>query len=568
MLDEVDFGVYFLISGVMDSTLDFYADLRAALREVYPDHDWDILPPVLRYASWIGGDRDGNPNVTADITLDTLGRMRLAVRRAYLDDMAFLRDHLTQSVDEVDAAPDLLARIQELGGVLPERGADEIYRLMVGLIAARLERDDYPDGDALLADLQIIERSLLAHRGAYVAHGSLRRLMDKVRLFDLFLVPLDVREDARLHRAAVDEMFKAYGVAESFSSLPEAEKQALLRREIQSRRPFFPVDPVFTEPTQRIIATWRMIARAHRLYGRRCIDSVIASMSTAPSDVLTMLLFAREVGIADHVDIVPLFETVDDLVAAPGIMTTLFETPEYQAHLDGRGRRQQVMIGYSDSNKDGGYLASNWSLYRAQRKLAEVCAAHGLTLELFHGRGGSIGRGGGPANRAILAQPPGSFGGRIKITEQGEVIAYRYSNPEIARRHLHQVMNATLISLGVQGQEPESAWRRRWTRCRLRASRPTARWSMKRPAFWTTGSRRHRFTNCRACPSAADPPGAVAAASTRCALSRGCSRGCRAAPSSRAGTGWARPSKPTATPSRTGWPCSSACTGSGVSSRP
>ena len=458
VLDEVDFGVYFLISGVMESALDFYADLRAALEEVYPEADWDNLPPVLRYASWIGGDRDGNPNVTADTTLDTLGRMRRSVRKAYLDDLAFLRDHLTQSLDEVPVSDELMQRMQGLDGALAERGADEIYRLAIGQIAVQLEQDTYSDGEALLADLQVTERSLLANQGAFVARGTLRRLLDKVRLFDLFLVPLDVREDARLHRAAMDELLRAYAMTETYRDMPEADKQALLRREIQSRRPFFPIDPSFSENTQRIIATWRMIAKAHRIYGRRSIDSVIASMSTAPSDVLTMLLFAVEVGIDQHVDIVPLFETIEDLVAAPAIMETLFTTPEYQAHLQARGHRQQIMLGYSDSNKDGGYLASNWSLYRAQRELAKVCAAHGITLELFHGRGGSIGRGGGPANRSILAQPPGSFSGRMKITEQGEVIAYRYSNPEIARRHLHQVMSAAMMSLGLQGQEPEPEW--------------------------------------------------------------------------------------------------------------
>jgi len=458
VLDEVDYGVYFLISGVMNSAIDLYADLRAALVDVYPDHEWDALPPVLRYASWIGGDRDGNPNVTADITLETLSRMRRAVRKAYLDDLAFLRDHFTQSLNEVGVSEELLERLQALGAVVPERNADEVYRLILATISERLEADQYPDGEALLADLQVIERSLLAHRGQYVATGVLRRVLDKVRLFDLFLVPLDVREDARLHRAALDEMLSAYGMAESYSSLPEADKQALLRREIAGRRPLFPVEPKFSDDTQRIIATWRMIARAHRLYGRRSIDSVIASMSTAPSDALTMLLFAREVGIDQHVDIVPLFETVDDLTAAPEIMDTLFSVPEYRAHLAARGDRQQIMLGYSDSNKDGGYLASNWSLYVAQRRLADTCNAYGLTLELFHGRGGSIGRGGGPANRSILAQPPASFAGRMKITEQGEVIAYRYSNPEIARRHLHQVISATLLSLGGSVQAPVPAW--------------------------------------------------------------------------------------------------------------
>lgn len=284
--------------------------------------------------------------------------------------------------------------------------------------------------------------------------------MRKIELFGLHLVTLDVREDARLHRSTLDEMFRHYGQCEDYQALPEIEKQALLTREIQNPRPFFPVEPQFSETTNRIIATWRMIAKAHRLYGSYVIDSVIASMSTAPSDILAMLMLAREVGVQDSVDIVPLFETIEDLVSAPSIMETLFNNPEYQKQLAARGMRQQIMLGYSDSNKDGGYLASNWNLYLAQQRLAEVCARFGVHLELFHGRGGSIGRGGGPTNRAIISQPPMTFQGQIKITEQGEVIAYRYSNAEIARRHLQQIGHAVLMSLGgLANAEPQPEWR-------------------------------------------------------------------------------------------------------------
>jgi phosphoenolpyruvate carboxylase len=202
-----------------------------------------------------------------------------------------------------------------------------------------------------------------------------------------------------------------------------------------------------------------MIAEAHRRYGTVVIDTVIASMTQAPSDVLALLLFAKEVGVEKDVDLVPLFETVDDLQASSDVLTTLFENPEYLKQLAARGMRQQIMIGYSDSNKDGGYLASNWSLYNAQQTIAELCASYGVTLELFHGRGGSIGRGGGPTNRAILSQPPASMQGPLKITEQGEVIAYRYSNAEIARRHLHQVMHASLL---VMGAPPHTEVRPEW----------------------------------------------------------------------------------------------------------
>jgi len=459
--DEVEYGVYFITSSIMDVTLTLYDDLRDALHTVYPEAAWDELPPVLRFASWIGGDRDGNPNVTAEVTLETIGQLREAARTVYLSEVETLRYSFTQSLDEISASAALLERVraEQSSGPLIQRSSDEIYRQMMGIIRDRLSRDAYASAADLLADLGLVEASLRENRGEYAANGALRRLIAKVRLFGLHLLPLDIREDARLYRAALAEMFRVYGQVEAYAALPEVEKQALLTHEIGNARPFFPIDPQFSETTNRIIATWRMIGKAHREYGKACIDSVIASMSTAPSDILTMLLLAREVGIQHDVDIVPLFETIDDLKAAPQIMTALFENPEYRKQLAARGMHQQIMLGYSDSNKDGGYLASNWNLYAAQKELAEVCVRYGVELELFHGRGGSIGRGGGPTNRAILSQPPSAFQGALKITEQGEVIAYRYSNAEIARRHLQQLMHAALLSLGGMGSpEAHPGW--------------------------------------------------------------------------------------------------------------
>lgn len=443
VIDEVAFGLYFITSVIMDAAADLLDDLRAVCAAHYPAADWSDLPPVIRFASWIGGDRDGNPHVTPEVTLATLRALRDAARRVYLDEIAALRDHLTQ--DTRDVGCDVI--------IMPDSGAagngdplHEQYRAALDRIGRRLDADGYRSGADLLADLGAIRASLGNHRGARAASGALDRLIQKVRLFGLHLVPLEVREDARQYAAAVDEIFRRYEICPNYLDLPEEDKQAQLICEIVNPRPLFPVEPDFSDAANMIIATWRMIAQAHRQYGPGCIDTAIASMSTAPSDVLTMLLFACETGVAAVLDLVPLFETVDDLHAAPAVMARLFDTPEYRAHLARRGDRQQIMIGYSDSGKDGGYLASNWGLYTAQERLAEVCARAGVGLELFHGRGGSIGRGGGPTNHAILANPPAAMQGRIKITEQGEVIAYRYSNAEIARRHLHQVMHAALIA--------------------------------------------------------------------------------------------------------------------------
>ncbi|MCB9438266.1 MAG: phosphoenolpyruvate carboxylase [Anaerolineales bacterium] len=438
--DEVAFGIYFLTSVIMDATVDIYVDLRESLRRHYPEGDWSRLPNVLRFASWTGGDRDGNPYVTPEVTLDTLATLRQAARNAYLAQLADLKDDFTQSADEVGATAALLASLQQA----PSR---EVYQQKLGEIHERLAADGYPTAADLLDELRLVQDSLMQHQGRYAAQGTLAHLIQKIEIFGLHLVPLEAREDARLHAVAIEDIFRHYGICENFRSLPEIEKQAILNRELANPRPLLPLEPPFTPETNAIIATWRMIARAHRRYGKASIDTFIASHSEAASDVLTLQLFAKEAQV--EVDLVPLFETVDDLQAAPVVMQALFENPVYQAYLQQRGQKQQIMLGYSDSSKDGGYLSSNWSLYQAQSQLNALGQRYGVALELFHGRGGSIGRGGGPTNQAILAQPPRSFSGSIKITEQGEVIAYRYSNEEIARRHLQQVMHAVLVALGA-----------------------------------------------------------------------------------------------------------------------
>ena len=461
--DEVDFGLYFITSVIMDTVIGVYEELQSSLKRYYPDTNWPTPPAILRFGSWMGSDRDGNPNVTPSVTLETLNTLRRAARQVYLADVGLLRDHLTQTTSRVGVTA-ALRRAVDVDRDTANNYPGEIYRQQMNLIWHRLEDDTYHTSRELLDDLLLVEDSLRQNKGQHTADGMLQHLIWKVRLFGLHLTPLDVREDARLHAGALAEMLRAYGLCEDYLDLPEDEKQALLTREIASTRPLFPVVPRFSETTTRVIDTWRMVAAAHRRYGPIVIDTAIASQSQQPSDVLTMLLFASEVGVQADVDLVPLFETVADLNNAPRVMATLFDNPEYRQYLDRRatprGKHQQIMIGYSDSSKDGGYLASNWHLYTAQQRLTEACDQHGVSLQLFHGRGGSIGRGGGPTNRAILSQPPDSLRGGIKITEQGEVIAYRYSNPEIARRHLHQVMHAALLALGAPPRHQiQGEWR-------------------------------------------------------------------------------------------------------------
>ncbi len=454
--DEVEFGIYFITSVIMDVVIDIYEDLQSALEEFYPNEDWSELPPVLRYASWIGGDRDGNPNVTTDVTLQTLATLHETARQVYLSEIGFLFQHLTQDTAGVGVSDELKLAVAHDDS--EEQYPDEVYRQHMTIIYDKLEQNTYESSRDLLDDLLMVQESLKQYKGKRVAMGEVQRLIRKVRLFGLHLVPLEVREDAGLHAAALEEIFDYYNIAENYIALDEDKKQVLLTNEIRNKRPLFPNETsVFTETTQSIIRTWQMIGQAHVQYDSIVIDTVIASMSKQPSDVLAMLLFAKEVGIDNDVYIVPLFETIDDLYNAPDVMSNLFNNPEYRRHLVARsgkrGLRQQVMIGYSDSSKDGGYLASNWNLYNSQRILTERCVEEGVSLELFHGRGGSIGRGGGPTNRAILSQPTESLHGGVKITEQGEVIAYRYSNKNIAHRHLNQVLNAVLIGMGIQEKD-------------------------------------------------------------------------------------------------------------------
>ena len=464
--DEVQFGLYYLTTVIMDVAIEVYGDLQDALEERYPNETWLHPPAILRYASWIGGDRDGNPNVTPYATLDTLATMRATAREVYIHEVSSLRDLMTQSTQLTRISP-------HLGGLLREDASlathypNEPYRQQLERVRRGLELDEYPTSRELLDDLLPIEESLLKHGGENVARGRLLRLIRKVRLFGLHLLPLDIREDASLIRAALDEIFRLYGICENYADASESEKITILQREITNRRPLFPRDVAQCGATTRmIIDTWEMIAVAHQRYGSIAIDTVIASMSESASDVLAMLLLAREVGVDKDLDLVPLFETIDDLHNAPEMMATLFQMPVYREYLAGRdvgrGWRQQIMLGYSDSGKDGGYLASNWELYTANRALTRVCDEAGVSLQLFHGRGGSIGRGGGPTNRSILAQPPDALRGGVKITEQGEVIAYRYANAGIARRHLHQVLNAAIVhSAQVTGPTAKSeppAW--------------------------------------------------------------------------------------------------------------
>jgi phosphoenolpyruvate carboxylase len=311
-----------------------------------------------------------------------------------------------------------------------------------------LRAGTYRDAGELLADLHLLQGSLRAHRGERLAAGRLGTLVRQAEIFGFHLVSLDLREHSSRHMSALAEVFARYALAADFASMAEGERVRLLTAEILAGRPLAPHRLDFSPETNETLELFRLVRRAHDRVGPAAVGSYVVSMTRGAGDLLAVLLMAQDAGVAARLDVVPLFETVADLHAAPATLEHLLENPAYRRHLDERGRSQTVMVGYSDSNKDGGYLTANWELHLAQRALAAVCRRHGVPLTLFHGRGGSLGRGGGPANRAILAQPPESVGGRLRLTEQGESVTHRYANRHLARRHLEQLVHAVLLASG------------------------------------------------------------------------------------------------------------------------
>lgn len=478
VLDEVREGLYFFDTTLFDLLPEIYAELKKELEAAFPgetsgetvDRTAAHLPTFLRYGSWIGGDRDGNPFVTLNVTEDALRQQKQQALELYRRTVVGMYGHLSVARTRGAFAQEFLDGLAHDLEMAPEsdkarleRFSLEPYRQKMILIYRRLgatmaqnreswasQRPDswaYRNAAEFIADLELIQRSLRRNKGGRLAEGRFARLVQQARIFGFHLASMDIRQHSERHRQAMAELLDRYNPESSFDymALSEDERTQLLVDEIESPRPLT-ARLQYSDETNETVALFRLIRQAHERISPQAIGAYIISMTTSVSHVLEVLLLAKDAGLFGLIDIAPLFETIEDLVGAPKVMQALFESPIYRQHLAQRGNRQEIMIGYSDSNKDGGYLRSTWILYQAQKRLTETCRAHGVKLTLFHGRGGSIGRGGGPANRAILAQPPGSVQGRIKITEQGEVISARYSNRAVAQRHLEQLVNAVLLA--------------------------------------------------------------------------------------------------------------------------
>ncbi|MEM6287673.1 MAG: phosphoenolpyruvate carboxylase [Bacteroidota bacterium] len=491
--DEVRHGLYFVATSIWEVVPRIHADARRALDAVYgPDPEAAPLPPFLRYRSWIGGDRDGNPNVTAEVTAWTLRAHREDALRLHRRALDRLRLELSVSDRQVTFPDALRASIEAARETapLPDRrwrqNAHEPIRLKVMQMAETLDRliDALPAGASgqprgrlgaapaytaadYLADLDLLAASLRAAGLAPLADtGALADARVRAATFGFHLAALDLRQHSRLHEEAVADLLARAGVEADYAALPEADRLALLTRELKNPRPFIRLGGEVGETTDRVLSALR-VAKAAVEQEPASIGSYIVSMTDAVSDVLEVLLLAKEVGlwrmrpdgtVDSPIDAVPLLETIADLEAGPDLLAALFENEVYAAHLAARGGLQEVMLGYSDSNKDGGYWQANWSLHKAQGAIARTCRAHGVDLRFFHGRGGTVGRGGGRANQAIRAMPPEAQSGRIRFTEQGEVISFRYALPGIARRHLEQIVHAQLGALAEAPSPEADVW--------------------------------------------------------------------------------------------------------------
>ena len=514
VLDEVDYALHYFQEVLFEALPQLASRLRQALGESFP---WLSLPKnnFCYFGSWVGADRDGNPFVTPQVTWETACYQRGIVLTKYIQSIEQLRELLSLSLHWSKVLPDLLDSLEKDRQQMPEiydglaiRYRQEPYRLKLAYIEERLkntyERNQllaqpetrqgvselisnniYSSGEEFLAELKLIQKSL-AETSLHCR--ELDNLVCQAEIYGFILTQLDFRQESSRHSDAIEEIAAYLQILpQPYSQLSERKKAEWLVQELRTRRPLIPAEMPFSESTCEIIETLRMLRKLQQEFGLSICKTYIISMTNHVSDVLEVMLLAQEAGLYDPATsrttlrIVPLFETVDDLKRAPSVMRDLFELPLYRAALAGgydrldqlQGKEiegkleelpiepanlQEVMLGYSDSNKDSGFLSSNWEIHKAQKTLQKVASEYGVSLRIFHGRGGSVGRGGGPAYAAILAQPTDTIQGRIKITEQGEVLASKYSLPELALYNLETIATAviqsSLLGSGFDRVEP------------------------------------------------------------------------------------------------------------------
>ncbi len=516
VLDEVDSTLHYFQQVLFDAMPQLRRRLTSALQRHYPDVQFPQAS-FCTFGSWVGSDRDGNPSVTPAITWRTACYQRQLMLELYISSVQALRNQLSISMQWSQVSPALLESLEmdrlRFPEIYEQRAARyrlEPYRLKLSYILERLQRtlarnnqmaeagwqapkdlsdgsvqDGLPGQEALhyteiaqfRSDLELIRNSLVSTE---LSCEQLDTLLHQVHIFGFSLATLDIRQESTRHSDAIDELTGYLQLPCRYNAMEESERVAWLLQELQTRRPLIPAAMEWSESTAQTFAVFRMLHRLQEEFGQRICHSYVISMSHTASDLLEVMLLAKETGLADpqagtaSLLVVPLFETVEDLQRAPEVMKGLFETELYRKLLPVVGNQhqplQELMLGYSDSNKDSGFLSSNWEIHQAQIALQELASSHSVALRLFHGRGGSVSRGGGPAYQAILAQPSGTLQGRIKITEQGEVLASKYSLPELALYNLETVTTAVVQNSLVTNQlDATPSWNQLMTRVATRS---------------------------------------------------------------------------------------------------
>jgi phosphoenolpyruvate carboxylase len=479
---EVERTLLFFEDPLISATLEAYREFEDELSRQYPENT-PAIGRVLQFGSWVGGDQDGNPFVGPEMITVALGLHREVILKRHLASVRWLADHMSQSARMIPVSAELRRSVERDEALMPEvakrfGGVDpnEVYRHKLLFMAERLGRSldpqvpsgAYADAAEFLRDLSTVRDSLLSYGGGRVADRGLRDVIRQSEVFGFHLAKLDVRQESATVVRAVAELVSS-STGEDLLNMDEEERAALLRRLLTDPELRLPEPESASEESRKVFETFERIRRAKEEFSGTPVETFVLSMAHHASDVLCVQLLARRAGLlevddegrcsANHLRVSPLFETVDDLERAPEVLRYLLEDPFYRSSLEEGGDLQEIMLGYSDSGKDAGYVTSNWTLYEAQGLLSSVASRFGVELRLFHGRGGSAGRGGGPSYQAIMAQPPETLQGKIRITEQGEVISFKYSMRGLARRNLDTVLAAVLeASANETPREPEPRW--------------------------------------------------------------------------------------------------------------
>lgn len=448
--DEIQHGLYFLRTSIWETIPEIYADVRRSIEQFY-DERIDV-PTFLSYNSWIGGDRDGNPYVTSETTRAALQEQRKVIQRLYLRELNELRREISASeqLTSLESSDIKLSR-HSVPPFEPVR--KQVFQIYENIEDSFAGKNDYQSTD-FISDLKDIQHKLIDAGLSEVAlFGRIQSLIYRAQTFGFHLAGLDIRQHSGVHEKCLTELFSLADITDDYSSLNEDEKIEVLTSELKNPRPLVGSHTQLSDDTRELLNVFGVISEAVD-FEPRAIGAYIISMTHTVSDMLEVLIFAKEVGlfqwnngdVISNIDVVPLLETVEDLEDGPNLLSTIFEHDVYKYQLKSRNNFQEIMLGYSDSNKDGGYWMANWALHKAQSALVKTCRAYDIDSRLFHGRGGTVGRGGGRANRAITSMPKVTHNGRIRMTEQGEVITFRYAIPQIAHRHLEQIVNAMIVA--------------------------------------------------------------------------------------------------------------------------